>query len=181
MIPHVLPVFPREVVQLFLDIKSVFENIPQEKVLVRKTESGYDRVISCHMICRSLANFFPVDCRDGYFVGKLCPHSWLIPKSRWSVEPYFYENYIIDPYPWLAASGPILLYAFAHSPWKRIYQETELPDVKDPDILCDDDVAKVTGLVRESIEKLNMKIPDQERLSQLYVSKKDIKYKKREG
>jgi hypothetical protein len=181
MIPHVLPVFPKEVVKLFLDIKSVFENIPQEKVLVRKSDSGNDRVISCHMICRALVNFFPVDCRDGYFVGKLCPHSWLIPKARWSIEPYFYERYIIDPYPWVAASGPILVYAFAHSPWKKIYQETDLPDVKDPDILRQEDVAKVSSLVREAIEKIKIKIPTQKYLSQAYVSKKDIKYKKRQG
>jgi hypothetical protein len=179
MDPHVLPVFPKDVVRLFFDIKSVFENIPQEKVLVQKTESGNDRVISCHMICRALANFFPVDCRDGYFVGKLCPHSWLIPKARWSVEPYFYENYIIDPYPWLTASGPILVYSFAHSPWKKIYQETDLPDVNDPSILCEEDIIVVSNLIQEAIEKLEIKTVAKEHLSKVYVSKKDIQYKKR--
>lgn len=179
MDPHVLPRIPKDVVRLFFDIKSVFENLPQEKVVVRKSESGSDRIISCHMICRALANFFPVECRDGYFVGKLCPHSWLIPKARWSVEPCFYEHYIIDPYPWVAASGPILVYAFSHSPWKKIYQEADLPDVKDPDILCKEDVAVVSRLVRESLEKLGMKTMAQEYLPWAYVSKKDIRYKKR--
>lgn len=179
MIPLVMSAFPKDVLQLFFDIKSVFENIPQGSVLIRKNKSGNDRVLSCHMICRALANFFPVSIRDGYFVGKWCPHSWLVPRARWSVEPYFYENYIIDPYPWMAANGPILVYAFTHSPWKKIYLEQDLPDVRDLDILCEEDVVKVTLIVKKTMEDLDIKILGKEYLSQCFISKKDIKYKPR--
>ena len=179
MDPHVLKVFPKEVAEIFFDIKNIFENLPQEENVVRQSKTGLDRVISCHMICRALENFFPVECSDGYFMSKMNPHSWLVPKARWSVEPYFYERYIIDPYPCLAASGPIMVYNYVHSPWYKAYLEHDLEDVRDPDILHGDDVVKVSRLIEETAAKLGIALSSKDYLSQCFVSKKQIKYRPR--
>src|SRR4051812_2842556 len=83
--------------------------------LVRAGVDGLPDGLSCHEVCAHLAAALPryVEHRRGHFHGLWSP-SWLtLPGTR----------LLIDPYPWAAASGPLLVCLDGQSPWRHIYVE----------------------------------------------------------
>src|SRR4030042_6686409 len=174
MDPVALHYVPKEVQDLFWTIIKIFEHMPQEKVVLRKSGSGFNVLISCHVLCRALEYFFPVSCRDGYF-GKIQSHSWLLPKARWSVLSYFYDKYIIDVYPCAVASGPMLVMKERHTAWYRLYEEDDLPFLRqDKDYICPDDVFAVAQMIEEITKRLKIKMLSNLQL-RTYVSIRQIK------
>ena len=174
MDPVALRYVPKEVQDLFWTIKKIVGYIPQEKVILRKNLSGGSIVISCHTLCRALEYFFPVSCRDGYF-GEIYSHSWLLPKSRWSVLAYFYDKYIIDPYPCAVASGPMLVIKERHTAWYKLYREEDLPFLRtDKNYICPNDIFAVAQMIKEIIMRLKIKTPSNLQL-RTYMTVKQIK------
>lgn len=175
MDPVALHYVPREVQDLFWTIKRVVTHIPQEEVVLRKNRSGSDVIISCHILCRALEYFFPVSCQDGYF-GKIHSHSWLLSKSRWPVLSYFYDKYIIDPYPCAVASGPMLVVKERHTAWHSLYKEDDLSFLRmDKDYICPNDVFLVAQMIQEIITQLKIKTPSDLQL-RTYMSVRQIKW-----
>ena len=132
-------VVPPEDLALFYKIEKVIHEMPE--VDLGRDKEGKKIVVSCHMICRALAKFFPVKCKDGYF-GEFNLHSWLITENR----------LIIDPYPVAVVGGPILIDTRYMTPWRSLYHEGSFSRLSNPDFLKQ--VEKVTEVVRKTIEKL---------------------------
>ena len=62
---HASVVTPLEDLALFHKIEKIVQAMPE--VDLGKDEKGEKIIVSCHMITRTLARFFPVRYRDGYF------------------------------------------------------------------------------------------------------------------
>jgi len=110
---------------------------------VGKNKKGERVILSCHMITRALARFFPVEYKDGYF-GNFNQHSWLITK----------EGLIIDPYPVAVIRGPILIDTRFMTGWSSLYQKVSFSEFKDS--LFQKNVDKVAEVVCQTMTKLGM-------------------------
>lgn len=130
---------PPDELALFEKIEKVVQEMPE--VELGRDENGREILVSCHMLTRALARFFPVECRDGYF-GDMFEHSWLVTRSGMT----------IDPYPMALVGGPILVDTRFPAPWGHLYRASTLPNLSDVRFL--ENVGKVTEVVRETIEKL---------------------------
>lgn len=139
-------VAPKELV-LFEKIKKVVQEMPEAELGV--DEDGKKILLSCHMIARALAKFFPVEVKDGHvqYPGLLaCEHSWLLTK----------KGHIIDPYPVGLLGGPILIVIKGFSPWAPFYQEGVIPWMRQRDGHFSKNVDKVARVVCETIHSLGM-------------------------
>jgi len=135
MIPYVMKDISEDDIVLFEKIKRVVEEIPD-------VDLGNKVLVSCHMITRALAKFFSIEYKDGLF-HKGWQHSWLVTKN----------DCIIDPYPWVTTSGPIMVYIGAIlSPWRSLYIEKEIPELKNKSFLLN--VERVKRVTEETLKKL---------------------------
>jgi len=121
MKPYILSFVSSEDYNLFLQIRRVVQEIPE--IDIGRDEKGKKILVSCHMITRALAYYFPVEYRDGYFFQKHLQHSWLVR-----------GNYIIiDPYPVLMVGAPIMVTnRLVMSPWRFLYNEQLIPELNTP-------------------------------------------------
>jgi hypothetical protein len=118
MKPYAVYFVPPGDLALFHQIEKIVQELPDVDLGVN--EKGQKVLISCHMVARALARFFPaVRCRDGYF-GNTHKHSWLVTRS----------SLVIDVYPIAVTGGPILVDIRFISPWGSLYQEANLPGLK---------------------------------------------------
>ncbi len=137
---------PQEDQILLKQIRQVVEDLDDVPVF---NDEGHKIFISCHMLARAFAKFFPVQLRDGWYINKFYPHSWLVTKN----------SHIIDPYPWEMLGGPILLinHPYAHS--NNLY----IPDEKYRipalfDRRFSDNVNKVIWAMGQSLERLGLAV-----------------------
>lgn len=102
--------------EMFSQISAVMKEMPNLEFnpAERERYDGCENQMSCHLICRALAEHFEVSVRDGYFFAVGYEHSWLVTKSGLS---------IIDAYP-VAGAMPFIVAARFPSPWNRVYQES---------------------------------------------------------
>lgn len=138
MKPFVTRDVPKDAQALFMRIRRTVRRLPD--VRLGPDGRGEELPVSCHMLCRALAAYFPATCRDGYFGEGAATHSWL------EIAPCIY----VDPYPWAMLGGPVLVYAGGLSPWRRLYREADLSNHLDglrP--AFDRHVAAVTEAVRQ--------------------------------
>jgi len=70
-------------------------------------------VLTCHSVCRALAERFPVEYVDGRF-GEMHDHSWLTEASAPGV--------IMDMYPVAGASSFIVFTQNFLLPWRDLYK-----------------------------------------------------------
>lgn len=141
MKPYILSFVSPEDYELFLKIEGVVREMPE--VDLGKDKRGEKISVSCHMITRALAHFFPVEHRDGYFFKKHLQHSWLVR-----------GNYIIiDPYPILMVGAPIMVTnRLIMSPWRFLYKECLIPGLDAPPFL--ERVKKVIKTMGDTIATL---------------------------
>jgi hypothetical protein len=115
-----------EEVAFFRRIERLMHEMPEIDLGIDR--QGYEIVVSCHMVCRALAQLFPqLECQDGYFALKGVQHSWLILK----------EDFIIDPYPVAMVGGPIMVDCrYFTTPWQSLYTpcEERFSCLSDPDL-----------------------------------------------
>lgn len=118
MKPYILSFVSPKDYELFLKIERVVQKMPE--LDLGKDEKREKISVSCHMITRALAYYFPVEYRDGYFFKKHLQHSWLVR-----------GNYIIiDPYPVLMVGAPIMVTnRLVMSPWRFLYNEQLIPEL----------------------------------------------------
>ena len=138
MTPYVLQWMPEEDVVLFKKIRKIVQALPDIPL-------GGDHAVSCHILARSLARFFPVEYHDGYFCRRY-RHSWLLTRN----------NHIIDPYPIAMFGGPVLLYYAPSvlSPWRQLYKEARLRDLELEGEMLLADVQRVVHALEEIMQKL---------------------------
>lgn len=141
MKPYILSFVSSKDYNLFLQIKRVVQEMPE--VDLGGDKRGKKILVSCHMIARALAHYFPVEYRDGYFFEKHLQHSWLV-RGNWI---------IIDPYPILMLEIPIMVTnRLVMSPWRFLYKECLIPELDTPLFLKR--VEKVTEKVGDVIAAL---------------------------
>jgi len=106
--------FSPEELALFGKIKNLVQAMPD--VDLGKDAKEKQILVSCHMVTRAIAKIFPeLEVLDGQFGAWAgYDHSWLKRGHR----------LIIDPYPWAAVGGPIMVCGDMISPWYRLYRET---------------------------------------------------------
>jgi hypothetical protein len=142
MKPQVLEDINKEDLAVWLRIKNTMEGLPE--IDLGENEHG-KILVSCHMICRAFAQFFPVICFDGIFGQAGWEHSWLETDS----------GRIIDVYPIAMAGGPVILLgpnSGFFTPWRSLYVEAPVPEVKTKKFL--ENTAKVTEAVRSELVRL---------------------------
>lgn len=110
MTPLVLRDVSKNDLELFKKIRRTIKELPD-------VDLDGETVVSCHMVCRALAEHFPATCRDGFF-GANSTHSWLVTD----------KGLIIDAYPWAMVGGPVMVYTGGFSPWATLYREADLSD-----------------------------------------------------
>lgn len=129
---HACSIVPIEDLTVFYRIERVVQLMPT---------LGFE--VSCHILSRALARFFPVEYQDGYF-GKFCEHSWLVTKN----------GLIIDCYPVAVVGGPILIDQRYPTPWLGLYKKSCLGDkLRDPSLLKRVDI--VAKMIAQIVENLN--------------------------
>ena len=109
MKPYALKVIPPEDVFLFGKIKKAIEDLPH--VNLGRDEKGREIELSCHMLARAVAKFFPVRVRDGFYANML-PHSWVVTEN----------GHLIDIYPMATIGGPILIDGSPGAPSRKLYR-----------------------------------------------------------
>jgi len=104
--PYVLKFIPNEDIGLFEKIKNAINSLPD--LDLGKDEDGLPVILSCHILCRAIANVFDLKCVDGYFHSNV-QHSWVLTTNK----------NIIDVYPVGIFGGPILVHgeSFCLSSW----------------------------------------------------------------
>ncbi|SRR3989338_8930933 len=121
MTPWVSEYIPPEDKKLFIEIRVRVEAMPD--IEYERDEEGICIVLSCHILCRALANIYPeARVEDGYFRVGLC-HSWLVTK----------HNSIIDPYV-PGAIGVLILPSPRrefHDVWYSMYSKKGLIEMKE--------------------------------------------------
>ena len=143
MNPYVVTMISNEDYKLFEKIEKIVQEMPDIDFSEQKRESRRKVLLSCHMIARALATFFPLQYHDGYCGD--CEHSWLTTKT----------GNIIDAYPVGIMGGPILIpTGYAH-PFERLYKENVLYRVSG--IRFQRNVNKVIGIMEETMTKLDIK------------------------
>ncbi len=100
-----------EEVALFRLIEHLMHEMPEVDLGVDR--QGHKILVSCHMICRALAQLFPqLECQYGYFTRKGIEHSWLT----------LGRDFIIDAYPFAMLGGPIMVDCrYFTTPWQSLY------------------------------------------------------------
>ncbi len=141
MKPFACSVILPEELQLFSKIEKIIQQMPE--IDLGTDKEGKKILVSCHMIARGLAYFFPVEWKDGYF-GRAHQHSWLVTEM----------GRIIDPYPVALVGGPILVDTQFLTPWSSLYQEEPLPDLDNGRFFGN--VKKVTEVIAETITALGI-------------------------
>lgn len=134
--------------ELFYRIQVILIEMPD--IVFDPTERDWDHCknqISCHLICRALAQHFDAEVGDGFFV-RGYQHSWLIPASKSS---------IIDVYPVAGASSFIVANDPA-SPWTKLYITSDKLDHKFMTRQFRDRLEQTTKVVGEIIKKLGYKL-----------------------
>jgi hypothetical protein len=131
-------------VDLFRKIRGVVEAMPD--VDLGEDGRGKKIEVSCHMLARAIAAYFPVECADGYFTPNQWPHSWLLTS----------RGNLIDVYPWAAVGGPVLLVGRALCPWRGLFRAAELDVVYEAGF--SENVLKVTEAVRAAMQTLNLEM-----------------------
>jgi len=132
----------KEEFSLFSKIKRIVEKMPE--IDLGKDRKGTKILVSCHILSRALAKFFPVIVKDGSF-GGLIEHSWL----------EIGNGLIIDPYPPGVVGGPILVDPrWLTVPWMSLYKEGELLFVQDICFLKS--VDKVVEVIRKTMTELSI-------------------------
>lgn len=99
MQPYALQFIPKEDLLIFYEIENIVRLLPD--MVLGKDRSGREMPIFCHVLTRALASIFKtLSVKDGFIgVGSHYEHSWLETNS----------GSIIDPYPFAAVGGPIIL------------------------------------------------------------------------
>ncbi|MEX1063912.1 MAG: hypothetical protein WD898_01205 [Candidatus Paceibacterota bacterium] len=138
MTPYAITVAPHSDLQVLAKIIKVMEYMPDIE-LPDKEE------VSCHMIARALAEFFPVQYKDGYFPRKGYQHSWLVTQT----------GNVIDAYPWAIVGGPVMLDMRLGSPWNGMFQAHPLLSLENEEFKRN--TQTVTEAMREVINKLGIK------------------------
>ncbi|MBI1755162.1 hypothetical protein HY250_02695 [Candidatus Azambacteria bacterium] len=136
---------PKEDIKIFREIRLVVEELPD--VEFGKGPDGEPIVISCHMLTRALAEYFPVKAKDGFMVN-IWQHSWLETKG----------GFIIDPYPIALVGGPILVVA-KDSPWGSFYKKYlhgSFPDLMQEPFLSQ--VKLLTKVMGDTIERIHLQL-----------------------
>ena len=147
MKPYVLKDVEKEDLAVFKQIRSVVEAIPEIDLAgPEENKHGGKILVSCHMLGRALAHFFPVTCKDGYYFSRGWKHSWLETKN----------GHIIDHYPWGIIGGPILIGNHFNIPGFHLYHEARVSEVEEAEFLSH--TAKVTKVVGETIKELGITI-----------------------
>jgi len=109
--PHVLEYIPEEDLRLFARICSVVEKLPNHDFGDPNLKQyKIKNAISCHILARALASFFPVGVASG-LIQNCWEHSWLITKN----------GFVIDAYPVALYGGPVIVDARSCSPWYGFY------------------------------------------------------------
>ena len=135
-----LSVDPGELL-LFYSIKRVVQKMPD--IELEEDERTKGKIISCHMLARALACFFPLKCKDGYFGTKPSrEHSWFLTSS----------GLILDVYPIGLIGGPVLLDTRHMTLWESLYREKRIPEIFTPSF--ERNVSRVTEVVGETIKTL---------------------------
>lgn len=146
MKPFSVSIAPREDLRLFNRIRRVVQRMPSPDL--GTDENGKKILLSCHMLARALARFFPVGCQDGYF-GGYCDHSWLVTTS----------GLIIDVYPVAVVGGPILVVTGYSTPWDRLYKKGRLPKSKLNNPRFIKSVDRVAEAVHQTMVRLKIQAP----------------------
>ncbi len=146
MKPYVLELIEKEDLRIFMQIKQVVEAMPEIDLGLEEDSRGGRIAVSCHMLGRALAFFFPVVCKDGHFFSPGWSHSWLETK----------HGHIIDHYPWGTVGGPILIGNHFNIPGRHLYYEALVSGLDKEDFLGH--VAKIAIVVRETIKLLGITI-----------------------
>ena len=102
----VLPEFQ----DLVVKVRQIVEALPDLDLGQRVDGSPWE--ISCHTLCRGLADYFSLKCVDGHYAG-YCQHSWIVLE----------REIILDPYPVALYGGPIICVAKGASPNKHLYRD----------------------------------------------------------
>ncbi len=97
-----------------LEVLEKFEEVKREIALIPDVKLPSGKSISCHMVCRILAERTSLEFHDGYFE-PFFEHSWLMC-----------GRYIIDPYPIGVLDVPILLETEYRLPWRKMYRDEKL-------------------------------------------------------
>jgi hypothetical protein len=76
---------------------------------------------SCHGITRTIQRYLKLSwiVYDGWFIDKGFEHSWLYL----SYDPKGSKRFVMDPYPFAAVHGPLLVDFSVMSPWRNAYIE----------------------------------------------------------
>lgn len=100
---------PRSDMAIFEQIAAVVREMPNLTFdITDPVFEGCNNQVSCYLLTRALAHYFPVWIRDGAFTHY--DHSWLLSPTRKS---------IIDPYP-VGGAAPIIV--DADSMWSSLYK-----------------------------------------------------------
>ncbi|MDP4007090.1 MAG: hypothetical protein Q8P55_00645 [bacterium] len=104
-----------EEIAFFRLIERLMHDTPEVDLGVDR--QGYEILVSCHMVCRALAQLFPqLECQDGYFAREGIEHSWL----TWE------RDFIIDACPVAMVGGPIMVDCrYFTTPWQYLYQPSK--------------------------------------------------------
>jgi len=122
--PHVKTKAPPRVLLTYYLVKNILDRLPEVDLGVGK--DGKKIILSCHMLCRALADVVKgVTVADGQFAGPFC-HSWLVARGRGRSD-----RWIIDAYPAGIMAGPLLVDAgVGHlSPGHLLYREGDVEAV----------------------------------------------------
>jgi hypothetical protein len=143
MKPYAASLIDQETTDLFKKIEKIVQKLPEVKL--EGFIFGEKTIISCHMLCRALAHFYPVNCKDGLFGGYM-EHSWLSLKL---------EKFIIDPYPIACLGGPILIdNRFINVPWRSLYVETRIARLRGN--LFKENTSRVIKAVGQTKERMGL-------------------------
>ena len=110
MRPYGLKFIPADDIELFEKIRNAV-NLLSDLDLDRD-EDGLPVILSCHILCRAVANVFSLKCVDGYFYSN-AQHSWVLTPN---------QN-IIDVYPVGIFGGPILVHNEPFCPSSWLYRQ----------------------------------------------------------
>lgn len=157
MRPLALELVPPADVELLERIRAVVQAMPD--VDLGSKEDGEKILLSCHMVARALAEYFPVSCVDGEFVCGFM-HSWLLTP----------EGNVIDPYPILVLGGPYLMaghLCVMKTPAQLVYKAFGPRDGLFRQEWFKRSLARVAQAVGETIQRLDIKTdyppkPDQD-------------------
>ncbi len=144
MKPYACKLVNQEDQKLFANIQKVIWEMPE--VNLGLDARNIPVLVSCHMLARAIARFFPVTVHDGHFVYGPYRHSWVTTKTA-----------LIDVYPIAMIGGPILLDKTTSNPLLRQYVDEGLQDATfNENEKFFSYVDKVADAVERTIKKLKI-------------------------